>query len=424
MLMADCNNCGRRTGFKRALGFGTLFMVVLTAGLWLLVIPFYPARCVVCGTGRSEAYAHSFPRWLTSPREKKLLAAAAVVAIVVILGSLIQRSDERSGGPAPIINAYEQQPASQAAALQPRELTVTQVSPQQLKSSQRRYLHRKVGIIGATVTRIDTRETIAERFGVYPPPGCDYTVQLNGFIAACIRLDQVQPPNRLWTGKDVGLECVVEAVNEPIVVVDQCILIPSFRTPLPGELEPAVRSPQEKSWLDEPLTNWNHQGLYIPKPEKPFLDPECRNELRGPATETEKEVVHAGWLLSKGVQQPRAGSVTTVVVAYGATEGMCRPGLGQAFVFLNGRFVGTVSPRPSAARTTGDLEGVRISSPASIEADFSYYNGDEAMCCPSRLRTVRYEIRDVGLDSVLVPIGQREQRNPRALGGDAQAGQD
>jgi len=52
MQMIQCPNCGKLTGFKRALGFGTFFMVLLTCGLWLLVIPFYPVRCINCGLQR------------------------------------------------------------------------------------------------------------------------------------------------------------------------------------------------------------------------------------------------------------------------------------------------------------------------------------------------------------------------------------
>lgn len=44
-----CSSCKRETGFKRALGWGTFFACILTGGLWLLTIPFYPKRCIVCG---------------------------------------------------------------------------------------------------------------------------------------------------------------------------------------------------------------------------------------------------------------------------------------------------------------------------------------------------------------------------------------
>jgi hypothetical protein len=66
MQMIQCPNCGKLTGFKRALGFGTFFMVLLTCGLWLLVIPFYPARCINCGLTRGSAVTHNFRVWFWS----------------------------------------------------------------------------------------------------------------------------------------------------------------------------------------------------------------------------------------------------------------------------------------------------------------------------------------------------------------------
>ncbi len=66
MQMIQCPNCGRLTGFKRALGFGTFFMVVLTCGLWLLAIPLYPARCMNCGLTRGSAVTHNFRAWFWS----------------------------------------------------------------------------------------------------------------------------------------------------------------------------------------------------------------------------------------------------------------------------------------------------------------------------------------------------------------------
>lgn len=55
MEMIFCPNCQKLTGYKRAIGFGTFFAVVLTAGLWLLALPFYPKRCIVCGLAKSES---------------------------------------------------------------------------------------------------------------------------------------------------------------------------------------------------------------------------------------------------------------------------------------------------------------------------------------------------------------------------------
>jgi hypothetical protein len=57
MVSAVCQSCQRLTGYKRALGWGTFFAVVLTAGLWLLLIPFYRRRFVICGTLSPESPA-------------------------------------------------------------------------------------------------------------------------------------------------------------------------------------------------------------------------------------------------------------------------------------------------------------------------------------------------------------------------------
>lgn len=45
-----CSNCQKYTGFKRNWGFGTVVMIILTFGWWILLLPFYPKRCTICGT--------------------------------------------------------------------------------------------------------------------------------------------------------------------------------------------------------------------------------------------------------------------------------------------------------------------------------------------------------------------------------------
>jgi len=49
MTTKHCKNCERLRGFKRSIGLGTLVMIVITSGFWLLLVPFYPKHCVVCG---------------------------------------------------------------------------------------------------------------------------------------------------------------------------------------------------------------------------------------------------------------------------------------------------------------------------------------------------------------------------------------
>ncbi len=77
--MIYCSNCQKARGHKRALGWGTFFMVVLTLGLWILVIPFYPKRCMICG----QKYTVNL--WTALPSNEKKGVAVAVLSIVLII---------------------------------------------------------------------------------------------------------------------------------------------------------------------------------------------------------------------------------------------------------------------------------------------------------------------------------------------------
>ncbi len=87
MEMIYCPNCGKQSGFKRTLGFGTLFMVVLTLGLWLLVIPMYPPRCINCGLPRNVAFWQNVERvgFFKAFTPSIVIGILVVVAIVLLL---------------------------------------------------------------------------------------------------------------------------------------------------------------------------------------------------------------------------------------------------------------------------------------------------------------------------------------------------
>ena len=58
MATMYCALCGRPVEAKREIGAGTVILAVLTAGISLLAIPFYPKRCSIC---RSAAVSVSPP---------------------------------------------------------------------------------------------------------------------------------------------------------------------------------------------------------------------------------------------------------------------------------------------------------------------------------------------------------------------------
>src|ERR1039457_3224157 len=82
MEMIHCPNCNKLTGFKRTLGFGTFFMVVITLGLWLFLIPLYPARCINCGLPRGSAFVWNLR---TNPRHAITVSSVLLGAVLVLL---------------------------------------------------------------------------------------------------------------------------------------------------------------------------------------------------------------------------------------------------------------------------------------------------------------------------------------------------
>ncbi len=88
MKVAYCPNCGQETGSQRKLGFGTFFAVILTGGLWLLALPFYPKRCNICGNDNLTPGAPPPPTPTSSAplfdSQKKCPACAEIINLEAI----------------------------------------------------------------------------------------------------------------------------------------------------------------------------------------------------------------------------------------------------------------------------------------------------------------------------------------------------
>ncbi len=117
MQMIHCPNCGKLSGFKRSLGFGTLFMVVITGGLWLLMIPLYPSRCINCGMRRAPAQMQNFADWLkTSP-----MGAVVSVCILVGICAFMVSSVLKAHNSAPAQRSTSDEPAAIAVSSPPED---------------------------------------------------------------------------------------------------------------------------------------------------------------------------------------------------------------------------------------------------------------------------------------------------------------
>ena len=89
----------------------------------------------------------------------------------------------------------------------------------------------------------------------------------------------------------------------------------------------------------------------------------------------------------------RSHGETRIMMALAGFDGMCRPLGFQAFVYWEGKYAGTLSPVPMNSRTDGSLTDIRLTSAANISADFARYSESDALCCPSRISSVLYNLK-------------------------------
>lgn len=159
------------------------------------------------------------------------------------------------------------------------------------------------------------------------------------------------------------------------------------------------------TWLDVPLTNWNQPRGAIPKPPSPQGESpttaRCKDIVRKPTTPEDRAVSAAGWTLYGSYQ---LFSSTSVVSAMSSVDGMCRPLGYQEFVFVDGKFAGTLSPTPMNSRTDGALDKTYLFRASNLNAEFRRYLEKDPLCCPSRTSVVNYQLKRLQNMPVLVPI--------------------
>jgi hypothetical protein len=141
------------------------------------------------------------------------------------------------------------------------------------------------------------------------------------------------------------------------------------------------------------VPRWNVQGAAVPKP--PVIDGvpldtgRCAGQARPPETPGDRALTTAGWVLVGPLQLFGEVSVAT---AASAADGMCRPLGMQAFVFVRGRFAGTLSPHAMDSRTDGVVTDIRLLSRDRLLVTYARYASEDALCCPSRTSTATFGI--------------------------------
>ncbi len=168
------------------------------------------------------------------------------------------------------------------------------------------------------------------------------------------------------------------------------------------------------SWLDRPLSNWNKGGVPVPTAPRPSepratLIERCTLDARQP-TLPWNHLAAAGWVPFLHQDQQLTQADIEIVDGMNDADGMCRPGTFNVFVFVDGRFAGTLSPVPMTSRLDGSIGAVRIISADLITAEFARYRVQDPLCCPSSRVAVRFRIDRMGPDPVVTPLDMRTTR--------------
>jgi len=168
----------------------------------------------------------------------------------------------------------------------------------------------------------------------------------------------------------------------------------------------AAVAAQTASWLDEEKpANWNKMRGPVPEGPAPDGDaadtPRCKDQVRAPDTSMDRSVTSRGWSL---IGPATTYGATSIIVANTSVDGMCRPRLYQAFVFVKGRFAGTLSPVPMNAREDGAENMVRVVSASELTVQYARYADADPLCCPSRLTVVRFRVEQMRNGPIVIPV--------------------
>jgi hypothetical protein len=178
---------------------------------------------------------------------------------------------------------------------------------------------------------------------------------------------------------------------------------------------PVAAQTPAAGWLDRPLAGWNVRGAPLPAPSPGTAEPpealtsRCELSLTSP-TGAERAVAAAGWIPFRYFDRQLREHDLEVVGGLTGSDGMCRPTGFNVFVFVAGRFAGTLSPVAMDSRTDGVSGAIRILSAGAVSAEYARYEQADALCCPSSRVTVTFQVDRAAPSAVIVPTSIRTTR--------------
>ena len=169
----------------------------------------------------------------------------------------------------------------------------------------------------------------------------------------------------------------------------------------------------QTTWLDQPLTGWNAPGPALPKgtaDAAAHADALKRCKLTPPATTADRALEAAGWIPQPHLDRPLTSNGVEIVAGFSAVDAACAPGGFNLFVFVEGRFAGTLSPIAMKPRADASAGPVRFVNDG-ISAEFARYKPGDSDCCPTARVAVQYRIDRSASGPSVVPVNVRTTRS-------------
>lgn len=128
------------------------------------------------------------------------------------------------------------------------------------------------------------------------------------------------------------------------------------------------------------------------------------------AAATDGAISKAGWMPFLHVDRRIVRDDVEIVGGMSAATPTCEPAAFNLFVFVGGRFAGTLSPTTMTSRRDGVVGAVRITGADAVTAEFARYVSTDPDCCPSSHVRVTYRIDRTGTRPVLIAVEARQVR--------------
>jgi hypothetical protein len=117
-----------------------------------------------------------------------------------------------------------------------------------------------------------------------------------------------------------------------------------------------------------------------------------------------------GWLPFLHVDRRITRDDVEVVGGMAAAGPACEPTVFNLFVFVDGRFAGTLSPSSMSTSRDGAAGSVRLTGQDAMTAEFARYAATDSECCPSSVVRVSYRIQRDGPAAVIEAVEARRVR--------------